>query len=282
MELWKLRLTFSVAARNPGLILRVATAPHPFGRFERNLDLALTEAIQTRFFKAHPDGLMRTSEFEIYLQRKPHLLSATVIRTGVQEPATSNLVRSLLNRTSRFVDVGANIGWFSLLAAGRAASVSAFEPESSNVELLRRSVQQNGFENVQVSEIAIGDHNGVVPLWISEESAGRHSTVWKTGATQRQVQCRTLDSLFPIETIDLLKLEVEGAEPEVIEGAAELIGTRRLKSVIMEWNPASWEGRLTLLDPFQLYQIDGATRFVPGRRPIDGNILLRIRGELAN
>ena len=142
-----------------------------------------------------------------------------------------------------------------MLGARFARKVWSFEPEPENVALLRRSVQLNGFQNVVIHDTAVTDHAGQADLFLSRKSAGRHSLFPHTGVETLRVECNTLDALLPIETIDLLKVDVEGSEPEVLAGARKLITERRIKHVITEWNPKAWENRLQLLHPFKIQTV---------------------------
>jgi FkbM family methyltransferase len=170
------------------------------------------------------------------------------------------------------VDVGANIGWFTLLASRRAKLVHAFEPEPTNAKLLRRSLDFNELTNCNLHQIAVADFNGKSKLYLSHESAGRHSLIRGTRSEQIEVEVGTLDGLLPGGTIDILKVDTEGSEPEVLAGATELIAGHRVKNIIMEWNPNSWTKRTSLLEPFELRMVNGLP-FVPSRdEPLEGNI----------
>jgi FkbM family methyltransferase len=235
--------------------------------------------IQRKYFDLHPDGLLKTSGFDIYLHHKPHYLSAELIKKGVWEPHTTGLVTGLLSgRKSVVVDVGANIGWFTLLAASLGGRVWAFEPEPENLSLVRRSVLQNGFEEVRAEQIAITNYDGTAKLSLSDSSAGFHSIVRHVGEKRIEVPCMKIDTLFPIGNIDLLKVDVEGAEPQVLEGASNAIETGRVKNIIMEYRPESWASRENVLNQFQISQVDGTSSFKPKNCPIEDNLLLNLLG----
>ena len=88
------------------------------------------------------------------------------------------------------------------------------------------------------------DTVGMTELYLSESSL-THSTVMKAGRSKAMsVECATLDSLFPTETIDLLKIDVEGAELQVLKGAERMLSERRVRDIILEYNPRIWSGTL--------------------------------------
>ena len=76
------------------------------------------------------------------------------------------------------VDVGANVGYFSLLAAelvGSSGKVYAFEPEPGNNGILQQNIEINSLSNIQVEEMAGSDNSGVADLYLSELDSGSHS-----------------------------------------------------------------------------------------------------------
>lgn len=235
--------------------------------------------VQQRFFDSHPDGIARTRRFPLYLHRDSHFLSVAVIRRGEWEPVTTRLLESLLEGSSTMVDVGANIGWHTLVAARVARRVWAFEPEPSNVALLRRNVELNRLGNVTVVPKAVADHAGTIDLWLSETSAGHHSTSHVVGRRKLQVPSTTLDTEFPVETIDVLKIDTEGAEPQVLAGAEALIASRRIKNIVLEWKPEAWVPRDVLSERFDAYTVDDQRPFTFRGRPREENIYLRPKGR---
>ena len=172
----------------------------------------------------------------------------------------------MLSGDAVVVDVGANIGWYTLRAARRAKKVYAFEPEPTNYELLQKAVRANGFSNVELEKLIVGDTDGETDLFLSID-AGRHSTVRKSGR-KITVKCTTLDSFLPTQTIDVLKVDVEGAESRVLAGADEGIKGGRIRNIIMELNPEFPMNRL------QEYQKLYEARMVEGER----NLVLKAKG----
>jgi len=130
-----------------------------------------------------------------------------------------------------FVDIGANVGFFALLAArlvGACGRVYAFEPDPISCESLERSVHANGWRHVHPFRIALSDHRGEAPLFRAKfgtatsllpEAPGREG---RYGATLR-AQLRTLDELvahgeLDPERIAAIKIDVEGEEARTIAG----------------------------------------------------------------
>jgi len=93
---------------------------------------------------------------------------------GAYEPATSQLVRGHLKAGFVFIEVGANLGYFSMLAAERVGPegrVLAFEPNPEQFGMLTSTLSRNRFANVQLFEMALGDHDREVELFLSNDPA---------------------------------------------------------------------------------------------------------------
>lgn len=135
-------------------------------------------------------------------------------------------LRTALDRLgpgSRFVDVGANIGLYSVFAServGREGEVVAIEPDPDNVSFLRRNLAENGCSNVRVMSVAMSDHIGTVRLYQNERSRGELSLADQTGSGDWiGVSSLTLDKTLDGKIANVLKIDVEGAEPLVLAGA---------------------------------------------------------------
>jgi FkbM family methyltransferase len=135
-------------------------------------------------------------------------------------------------------DVGANVGVWSLLAAKRGARVHAFEPVPALVERLRRHAQLNGLDIV-INACAIGAQNGAMPFFeVRQGNSGASSFVRRGGSDIRiEVPVMTLDTYIErgqTDRVDLMKVDVEGAEILVFRGARDLLSSERAPIVFFE------------------------------------------------
>jgi FkbM family methyltransferase len=127
-----------------------------------------------------------------------------------------------IDRPECVVDVGANIGAFSLyqVMVKRAQLVIAFEPSPQVFPRLARNVLVNGLTNVRTVNAAVGDRVGVVTF--SEGPLSMNGRVSESGSTS--VPCVTLDQeLSDIARVDILKIDTEGFEIRVLQGAIEIL-----------------------------------------------------------
>ena len=161
-------------------------------------------------------------------------------RRGEREPVVQEAIRNSLSSGNVFYDLGANVGFFSLMVArqvGPDGKVIAFEPDMEIAERLRRAAERNRLSNVTVVEAAVYSKKGVVAFERGLASPDRgigHVTGSSEGANHVPVQAITLDDYVKTAAPPhLIKCDVEGAEVEVFRGASKLLATQR-PSVICE------------------------------------------------
>ena len=157
------------------------------------------------------------------------------------EPAESAFLSKAIRAEDICVDIGANVGYYTMLMAQAAGigEVHAFEPIALNASLVRSSVELNGFINVRVNQCAVGDHTGTTSFIQSVDSAysSIHDTQRKPVARSTTVPVVTLDDYIgheAIDHIDVVKADVEGAEVLVLPGMQQLLAdTNRAPRLIM-------------------------------------------------
>jgi len=162
----------------------------------------------------------------------------TFLRGAHKEDITENRIKSLLHPGSVFVDVGANVGYFTLLASTLGARVIAYEPTPSVFARLKENVALNNLEDVQLVNSAVMDKPGVLSLHISADDPEANS-LFGNESQSVQVPAVTLDddlNARGIDHVDLLKIDAEGAESFVLDGATRLLTSPRPPVVIVEVN----------------------------------------------
>ena len=143
------------------------------------------------------------------------------------------LVRRLLAPGMAAVDVGANIGYYLLLiesAVGAAGSVVCFEPDPGNLQELRRNLDANAFGNARVVAAAVGAADGAATL-----RSGINAAVAADGTGDCEVPLVCLDSALG-GRVDFLKIDVEGYEGQVLDGARRLLAEQR-PALFLEVHP---------------------------------------------
>jgi FkbM family methyltransferase len=182
-----------------------------------------------------PDG--SSFPFHVHDVEDQHV-SRLIETTGRWEPFTTRILASLLNQGDGVLDIGANIGWYSVVLGkivGPTGYVHAFEPDPLNTEVLRNNIEENGLRNVWTHAIALADRSGQMELTISKANLGDHrlSTNTTQGRHSVPVVVERLDSLLeqcPPEQFDrhrlrVIKIDTQGAEVMILNGAVDLLAT---------------------------------------------------------
>lgn len=168
-----------------------------------------------------------------------------------KEPETIEWIDGF-SKDDLMIDIGANVGLYSIYAAKAGARVLAFEPESQNYALLNRNLYLNGLaDRVQCLNVAISDKDGMGSLFMPKFQPGgalnnlgeardfRHE---RFEACYRQaVMSYSLDSFvekYPQHFPDHIKIDVDGIEGRIIQGAEGTLRDPRLKSLLIELNEA--------------------------------------------
>lgn len=166
-----------------------------------------------------------------------------IVLFGNYEKDETAFFKRNIKRTDICFDVGGNVGFFSLLFACLASEgeVHVFEPIRLNASLIRTNAALNSIGNITVNECAVGAYQGRVTFSVSKDSA--FSSINDTGrvplAETVEVPITTIDSYLNLKSlprIDVLKVDVEGAEEMVIDGAINLLTdlNRRPRMILLE------------------------------------------------
>jgi len=174
------------------------------------------------------------------LDPKDHM-HGMIAFTGFYERSLTALVRQRAECSGLLVDVGANWGYFTLLwaAANPANKVIAIEASPRNIAPLRANVARNHLGNqVTIHGLAVADTPGTVEFEFgSEDETGWGGIAPANASATVTVEATTLDKLCAgIGPIDVLKIDVEGAETLVLNGASDLLRAQRIREVFLEVN----------------------------------------------
>ncbi len=154
---------------------------------------------------------------------------------------------------SVFIDIGAYTGVYSLLAARRFKNVVAFEPNPRTADILQTNIDLNGTGNIDLRRVAIGEKDGHTVLhegiFSSTYTTNGNSLLAKPEGLQIDVEEAKLDSLMSgYESVELIKVDVEGAEVAVLKGMQNLLP--RVRTLILEVDAANTEAVSELLRGF--------------------------------
>jgi len=138
-----------------------------------------------------------------------------------------------LPESSIVFDVGAHIGKYTLMASPKANLVIAVEAEPSNFKILEKNIKTNNLENINAFNVAASRTNGVANLYLGEDSSTHSLSIDLRKKESIIVESRTLDSLIELNKskIDLIKIDVEGAELAVLAGAQKCLNNIRIIAI---------------------------------------------------
>jgi len=142
-----------------------------------------------------------------------------------------------------FVDVGANIGAMTVLAhsTGRVSGIFSFEPSHRYCLAWHRNVLANHVDQATLFEVAVGDYDGTIQFRVDPRmplngKIDRGNVHFSTNIeTVKIIKLDSISAALKLESIALLKLDVEGAEPLVVRGAQSLLGSGRVRSILFEF-----------------------------------------------
>jgi FkbM family methyltransferase len=215
---------------------------------------------------------------------------------GSFEPNEFAFLHLMLHAGMVFVDVGANDGYYTIFAArrvGAAGRVVAVEPSSRERVNLKRNIARNQLENVTVVPAALASACGVADLHLAQGVHAGHNTLGKfahagvQADSLQRVDIKTLDKVasdLGLERIDFVKIDVEGAEASVIDGAPQVLSTMR-PIILLEINDSAMRAQSTsaevLLATLRHFDYDimvfsgttGEIERIAGSAPLSANVV---------
>ncbi len=202
----------------------------------------------------------------LYVDPQDDSVSAHLIARGLWEFWVDQAVRGLVRPGDRIIEVGANVGYFTVLMAsliGPQGRITSFEANPMLAELVRRSLSLNGYlDRVDIRAEAASDKVGVLDFVTCRSSNGGGHILeggGDFGAASIHVRapCTTLDEAFPTGAVDLIRIDAEGAEPLVFQGARALIARSPDLRICMEWDVVQMGARVPIPDLIALFQAEG-------------------------
>jgi len=187
----------------------------------------------------------------MYLDSRDISLTPHLLRQGCWEPDVARFFLRIVKPGMRVVEVGANVGYYTLLACslvGPTGRVTAFEANPAAVTLTRRSLLVNGFrDRATIVEMAVTDAPGTVIIHQLDQRQGDSSLFDFSDdqlrfagdrVTKVEVPSTSLDAFFDRdEPIDLIRMDVEGAEPLVFDGMRRILERNLRIKIMLEFFP---------------------------------------------
>jgi FkbM family methyltransferase len=183
---------------------------------------------------------------KMYVNSRDKAIVHSLITKGIWEEFETELISKLIKPGDTVVDIGANIGYYTLIAAktvGNDGRVYSFEPEPNNYELLVKNVKINDYTNAITVQKALSNKRGKLTLFMDKTNFGAHSLSQKNIISQKggfvTVETTTLDDFFgnfeKDSKIDFIKMDAEGAEGLIVEGAQGILKQNKIKILMEFW-----------------------------------------------
>ncbi|WP_052699236.1 FkbM family methyltransferase [Hyphomicrobium sp. 99] len=200
---------------------------------------------------------------KIYVDTRDYSLTPHLLLDGYWEQWITNVFRALVRPGMKVIDIGANVGWYSLLAAdliGQSGRLVSFEANPELSAITHRNLMVNGFlERSTVVPCAVYSECKAIDFKIYNHYMGS-SSIFATSDTAAEfndsirelaVNAITLDSYFPAGTkIDFIKIDAEGAEPFILKGATRLLSENPNIQIMMEFAPSILAGAYGSIEKF--------------------------------
>lgn len=181
------------------------------------------------------------------MYQDPHqplgFINYDLIINGLWEPSETNYFIQAIKENDTVLDIGANLGYFTLLFArqvGSLGKVYAFEPEPNLFSLLQKNVKINHYQNVTLINKAVSSQNSSLKLYLSENNIGDHRIYDAAdGRKFQEINSIKLDDYFAndIPEIQLIKMDIQGAEYEALLGMTNLIRQNKTLEIVTEFSP---------------------------------------------
>lgn len=180
---------------------------------------------------------------EIFLNQKDPVISGALL-FGVYEPLESQLFKEQIKPGQTVIDIGANIGYYTALAAktvGNGGKVIAFEPEPNNFSCLKKTIAINSFTNIDCQQYAVSDHEGVGKLYLSIDNMGDQQ-IYDNGNKRPAIPIKltSLDLFLKIKSItkiDIIKMDIQGSEGLALKGMLNTLQQNQNIKIFTEFWP---------------------------------------------
>lgn len=187
------------------------------------------------------------TKFKIYVDTRDRGITPHLIMDGFWETWLTQYLAKIIKPGNICLDIGANVGYFSVLMsalAGDNGKTVAVEPNPGIAKLLRLTAGVNG-PGFEVAEIALADKEGRIRLRVPDDSFGDASIINRVDRLIKpkssfKVRTTTLDVMLRelnLSKVDVIKMDVEGAEPFVFDGMKETIANNNNLQIIVEYSP---------------------------------------------
>lgn len=188
--------------------------------------------VYTKIFVPNKPNYVIVEGFKLYIHKDKDLLSDSLLITKKYEPVETKVIKNLVKEGDIVVDAGANIGYYTVLLSkivGNKGKVYAFEPGDNCFNLLKKNCGENKCYNVVLINKALSNKEGKIKFYMNNTDKASSSIIKEDDKNiETVVKSTTLDKEVT-EKIDFMKMDIEGAELQALQGAtASLIFCKKM------------------------------------------------------
>ncbi len=220
------------------LFSRLVTLIKPLKGYDLNRFYIVRNSLNL-FLRTFKPSYIKLGRDRLLLDRDDSLRLSIL---GTYEPFTTKLLKEKIHKGDIVLDIGAHIGYFTLIAAqkvGKKGKVYAFEPEPNNFAILSKNIKENNYMNVELVNKAVVKTSHKVKLYLNPINAGNHSTVGNSGRKTILAEGISLDDFFidKYPKTSLIKIDIEGGEYSAIEGMSNILMKNKHLALFTEFWP---------------------------------------------
>ena len=248
------------------MAMRLNLLKHP--QFLKNPVGATGKRLLWQLYAKHQSLLQFTTEYGFKFEGQPQDIGVgSLFYQGQYEWGELQIWQQLLDRPHMTVlDIGANFGLYSLMTAAYSrykklndVKIFSFEPNSVEYSKFERNIALNDYSEIKIFPLALSNKATTCPMVIPANGMGVFGHLLEDPSNTREqdtvenVETIDLDSWCDrngIEEIDLIKIDVEGHELKVLEGAKGLLANRAIKNLLMEIGHGEWKAAIALLQQY--------------------------------
>jgi len=246
-----------------------------FLKYARYRYIAYRIFLRIRMGKKKRDGFLRErglSEID-FLPERPYFINNinALPRRGTDDFYMFYIPREkaielhlVMQKGETFVDVGANVGYYSLKIAkeysSKGVGIVAIEAHPGNYKALSKNIELNDFKCITAINKAVSDHKGIVTLYERVDSKNRirsefyslsnsfihESNFVRLEGVSLEIESDTLDNILDGRRVDVMKIDIEGAEVSALEGASSVL--KRLRKIIVEVHGSNFDKVMQILN----------------------------------
>jgi len=199
----------------------------------------------------------------MYLDKYEDVISKSIYLQNTWEPSESGIFLDFIKPGDAIVDIGAHIGWYSLLARTKTSDdgiIYAIEPEPRSYKILCENIKLNNYHNIIPINKAIGEKNELKKLYYNLYKNG--PSVYQlfpiSNESHIDVELITLDEIIGEEHVDIIKIDVEGYEVKVLQGAKNIL-SRNDKPIFFSefWMDGLKKAGNTNIEYFEIFNKNG-------------------------